>query len=1173
MPSPVSFLELYLQRHAPRLDSASRLPDWLKSALWAFAGAALTVLLVLGWPWLPLGSLSAVVLVILALCGGACGWLLVRVLELRMQLGHERERNDLLQQFADAWMHSSGSRLEDLSADGRLLAMSASGQRAMEIDSFERLRGSDWFGVWGEAERGAAREAFGKALAGTPARFSASCATLRGNLRWWDVLLMPISRGGRVESVLSLSWDVTESQQAARRLRQANEELGVLLENLQDGFFRLDNEARFIQVNGKAEELLRRSRADLLGHCIWDRFPEAARSELRSAFQDVQLLRIPRRFETYFAAFNSWYRVSAYPRASGISVFLSNITRDVNELQTSQTAEARLRLAQEVGGYADWEFDLVKRELTLSQQALALIDGQLQDSVIDQPALLRVMHPDDRLKFVSAMLDLTEGGRSINLLVRIARHAGHSQRWGHFQCAGVVIFPQARPGGVLVGSIQDVTVQQEREAQLVEAEAFTRSILDAIPQAICVLDGQTRMLASNPAWQLDTTLAGPDALVGGLTEAGAEQAGYLDHCRRMAAAGSAPAQQMVEGLEALTEEIGEPFDFHYAAHVAEHRRFFHVSVVRVSGASRRLLVLHRDVTETARLQQALCEQLQRFQQLVEFLPHVFWVFDIRSQRLDYVSPAFARLWGRPADALFDSADSWIALVHPEDRCLAIAFHDEVIEQGRSGEVEYRSLNAAGEQLWIRNRAFPYLDADGQVERVIGIAENITEAHSYREQLYAAAHFDALTGLPNGFMFRQRVTAQCNQSPENGSFMVLVISIDRLRWVQQCLGQQTRDQLAPQIVERATAALQGRGFLASLDGDELGLLLSREEERRLCQTLIEDLIKAMATPFQADCEAIKLGAKVGVAMYSDDGNTAEMLLKNARAAAFTAQQTPDCCFSYFNKGLLEQSLDSLKLEAELERALRAEEFVVYYQPKINLRERCLSGAEALLRWRHPEHGLVSPLRFIPLLEATGLIVPVGLWCIDQSLGQLAAWRRSGLEGFTVAVNLSIKQIQPSLITEVADALARHGIEPQYLELELTESMMHEEHRLSEVVAGLKALGVRLAVDDFGTGYSTLGSLRTLAPHTLKIDRSFLKDMAVLASDQAIVQSVIDMAHALDITVVAEGVENGKQLSILERLDCDEVQGFLFSPPVDAAAFAQRFVCGELSGRWREECFVC
>jgi diguanylate cyclase (GGDEF)-like protein/PAS domain S-box-containing protein len=1174
MSSPATFIEHYLLRHGSAADPA-RYPAWLASALWALAGALLLPLLIVGSPWLDMADGRILVLLVLASAGAANGWLLREWLVQRRRLSGLSEQAQLLAQFGDLWVHSQGSCLEDIAPDGRLLAMSPAGQRAMQLEDFEQLRHGDWFGLWAEPERAQVRTAFARALGGERTRLSASCATPGGIPTWWDILLVPVLLHGKVISVLCLSWDMTESRRTARRLATLNEEREALLENLQEGFYRLDRSARFVEVNGRAEELLCQPRSALLGMCIWDVLPDAARSELRPALQDVMLLGIPRRFEMYLGSLDRWFRVSASPRAGGVSVLLSDITSDVQVLQASQAAGARLRLAQEVGGFADWEFDLANRELMLSERALQIIDGPLHQSRLDQATLLRNIHPDDRLRFVSAMLDLNEGGRSLNVMVRIARStilADGNDQWGYFQCSGVVIFPQARPHGLLVGSIHDVSAQQHREAQLVAAEAFTRSIIDALPQAICVLDAQARIIASNPAWNNDAEQASADALLGlpiGSDEAPVD---YLTFCRSRAARGVMPAQQMVEGLEALVEDIGGPFSFHYAAQVGEQRRFFHVSVLRLSRTERRMLVLHEDVTETARLQQELFSQLQRFQEMVEFLPHVYWVFDTATQQLSYVSPAFTRLWGMPTDELLRDPLAWLDLVHPDDRHLATRHHEKALIDLLPAETEYRSCTASGDILWIRNRTFPFANAEGVVERVVGIAEDVSEARMYRDQLYTAAHFDALTGLPNSVMFHQRVAAQCVQAQENGSFLVLVMAIDRLHWVQQCLGQQVRDELIPQVVERTVETLAGNGFVASLSGDELAILLSREQERSQCLQLIESLLLAMAQPFHAGGQSIRLGAKFGLAHYCEDGNDPDTLLKNARAAVYSAQKNQDCGYSFFNKSLLEESLDSLKLEVELERAVRDQEFVVYYQPQIDLRRRRLCGAEALLRWQHPQHGLVSPLRFIPLLEASGLIVTVGLWCVDQALSQLAAWRKNGLTDFTVAVNLSIKQMQPGLVPAIADALHRHAIEPQYLELELTESMMHEEEKLRDVVSALRALGVRLAVDDFGTGYSTLGSLRTLAPDTLKIDRSFIQQVINVPSDQAIVQSVIEMAHALGIRVVAEGVEGADQLMLMEKLSCDQVQGFLFSQPIDARAFADRFISRQSKARWQKECFA-
>ena len=1203
-----------------------------------------------------------------------------KVARLKTRLKQQHIHNHLLAQFSSILTQSPDVCLKEIDLSGRLLSMNDQGRLLMEVCNSEQVHGANWLSFWKDEWAQKARQAFDQACLGMPGRFVGQCDTLNGTSKWWDVLVLPVrGQQGQIETILAFSWDITEAQRNAAKLKNTHDEFDALLNNLDEGMYRLDQEWRFIQVNEMAEVLLRRTRKELLGAYIWDLYPEDEDRELGSAYRDVMYSGFPRHFEFYFRPFQQWHRVSAYPRPNGITVFFSNITSDVASVQQSQTTETRLRLAQEIGRFADWQFDLASRELMLSEQAIQLLNISMEAGGSHQDELMKHLHPDDRLGLVSALLDLTEGKASLSVSLRL-RHVGRSGVWRNFQFAGVVLRPKAHPQGLLVGCMQDVSLQKHREQRLIQAEAFTRSILDALPQLVCVLDEAGTVITVNQAWTqfIDTHPAQWD-----WPDAGTN---YLTFCAGMAGRDGAVAQTILAKLQSLLDGEGDPFSLEFKMDLGDEVRVFKMFALLMDTEQKQLLIVHEDVTETARLQRTLNTQAQRlkliyegssdglwewipqrkalylserfieligsipdehqpfpqwlieqthpdetealvsmlechlvhdapfdielrlqtamgwhwfrirgkaeregdvlvrfagslmdidfqrdllaqlqesearFREMVEYLPHVFWVYDISKEKVSYVSPAFQKIWGHSPELLYENATQWISLVHQDDQPLVERFHQEVIWHHRSAEVEYRSADANGKLLWVRNKAFPFPNAQGEVARIVGIAEDITEARTYQEQLYAAAHFDSLSGLPNRVMFHKRLEEQCVQAGKgNREFSVLFIGLDRIKWVQQCLGQRIRDELVNQVSERFQTVLGARGYLANLASDEFAVLLSREEEMAHVHDVIKALLQSLDEHFLLATESIRLTGCIGVAQYPLDGDTAEQLIKNANAAVYAVQKSGRNGYQFFNQGLLKHSFDTLKLEAELSRAIDQNEFVLYYQPKVDMANQQVCGAEALIRWEHPAHGLLSPLRFISLLEETGLIVPVGLWCIDQALAQLAEWQSRGLGHFVVAVNLSLRQLQPDLCEQVRASLERHVIEPGCLELELTESIMPEAgSESSAIINDLKTLGVRIAVDDFGTGYSTLGSLRSFVPDTLKIDRCFLNEMASNASDRAIVKSVIEMAHALSMTVVAEGVESLEQQRLLEELHCDQMQGFLISPPVDAVIFEEKHI---------------
>ncbi|MDR8016821.1 sensor domain-containing protein [Ectopseudomonas guguanensis] len=1196
----------------------------------------------------------------------------------RQALRRETGRAQRLYQLCASLAQAPGTCLQELDPSGRLLTSCESVAVPLGMRSDGGSAESNWLAWWQNGTQSRASRALRQAQAGIPAGFTGCRLDREGRQSWQEVLLMPVSAAqGHVQSLLVLCTDISDLRQSHVDLHNSRRQLSSLLDNLNDGFCQLDANGRFLQANARAKVLLNQG-GELVGECLWELHPMLLKGELSEVFMEVLHAGIPRRIELHLPGLGAWYRLHAYPGTDGIAVLFSNIDAEVTARQHHQTTEARLRLTQEIGRFADWQLELSDQVLTLSSQALQLLGLPMDIIGNHQDALLELLHPEDRLTFVSALLDLTEDKTALSLLVRL-RDTQHSGHWRDFQFAGLLLQGQARQVGLLIGCMQDVTDQQQRERRLIEAESFTRGMIDSLPQLIGVLDDQGRIVTTNQAWNafLEDYPQTPLWAEIGTDYLALSRAAVLEH--------NAP-ELLLHGLEALLDGTGSPFELDYRITLADGEvRSFHLSVLLMEQEHQRLLVVFEDVSDKAQLnaaldaqaqrlrlvhegtndglwewmpgsgelylsarfveligrdladcrdfphwlldhahpddgpalrdalqshfqqsapfdielrlahpegwrwfrargkaqwengtlvrfagslmdiglQRELCAQIQaseaRLREMVEVLPHVFWVYDVGRARIDYVSPALEKIWGLPAEQLYQDERLWLQLVHPDDLQQAERFHRRALQEHRPAEAEYRSLNACGDLLWIRNRAFPTRGEDGRVVRVVGIAENITEARSYRDKLRAVANVDSPSGLPNQAIFRKRLQLQCSLAQRNQQcFTVLFVSLDRLKWVQQCLGQQARDEIIRQVGQRLRLTLDGRGYLACLGDGEFGLSLLANERGREDQAIIQALLRSLSAPFQLEGESLTLRASIGAARFPEHGSQAEQLIRNTNAAVYATQRSGIYGCQFFHEGLLQQNQDTLQLEADLQRALEQQEFELYYQPKLCLRDQRLCGAEALVRWNHASHGLVAPLRFVHLLEDTGLIVPLGLWCIESALAQLAAWREQGLEGFVIAVNLSLKQLQPELPGQVRRLLRRYAVAPGCLELELTESTMHDEPAGAIVVNQLKSLGVRIAVDDFGTGYSNLGNLKSFVPDIIKIDKGFLRDMVTDAADQAIVRGVIDMAHALHMTVVAEGVECIEQKRLLERLHCDQIQGYLLSPPVDATTFEREFI---------------
>lgn len=426
----------------------------------------------------------------------------------------------------------------------------------------------------------------------------------------------------------------------------------------------------------------------------------------------------------------------------------------------------------------------------------------------------------------------------------------------------------------------------------------------------------------------------------------------------------------------------------------------------------------------------------------------------------------------------------------------------------------------------------------------------------QEQLSYLAYYDALTGLANGKLFEDRLTQFMQVcKTDQHHVAVVLINVDRFAQLNDALGRRAGDEVLKKIAKRLGESLQGAFSLARISGATFAIAIADLNHGTDVARILEQQIFAPLGPaLRMEQQEVRISARAGLALFPGDGQSAEVLFKHAEVALKNAK-TSNARYAYYAPAMNAAHSARLELETELQHALDTQQFDVYFQPRVDLASGRIVSAEALIRWCHPQRGMVSPVSFIPLAEETGLIVPIGLWVLNRVCAQQAAWLRQGLEVVPVAVNLSAMQFKHgSMLEAVRDALGAHGLAPKHIEFELTESMvMNDPDEAAFYLKALKDLGTRLALDDFGTGYSSLAYLQRFPFDFVKIDRSFISNITSNPSDAAIVTAVIALAHSLHLRVVAEGVETEGQLRFLRKLRCDEMQGYFFSPAVPAPAF--------------------
>jgi diguanylate cyclase (GGDEF)-like protein len=422
-----------------------------------------------------------------------------------------------------------------------------------------------------------------------------------------------------------------------------------------------------------------------------------------------------------------------------------------------------------------------------------------------------------------------------------------------------------------------------------------------------------------------------------------------------------------------------------------------------------------------------------------------------------------------------------------------------------------------------------------------------------QRLAHLAQFDALTGLPNRTLLQDRLAQTIVQSRRKRWHAgALFVDLDRFKLINDTLGHHQGDALIRQVGERLLECVRPGDTVGRISGDEFAVVLADMARPDDAALVAQKVLDTLARPFDLGGNEAYISASIGIAAFPEDGEEAETLLKNADIAMYRAKESARNCYRFFTAEMNQRTVAKVQLNTDLRRAIERNEFTLHYQPKVDLADGGLRGLEALLRWNHPQRGMVSPGEFIPALEDSGLILPVGEWVIGEACAQLRRWRDAGRVIVPVAVNLSPKQFRRGDLDRIIrDLLARHGLDADLLELEITEScLMEDPEDAVRVMHSLRAAGLRISIDDFGTGYSSLSYLTRLPLSALKIDRSFVRDAGDSAEAASIVRAVIDMAQNMRFTVIAEGVETEQQVAFLREHGCDQAQGYFFGRP-DAA----------------------
>jgi diguanylate cyclase (GGDEF)-like protein/PAS domain S-box-containing protein len=576
-----------------------------------------------------------------------------------------------------------------------------------------------------------------------------------------------------------------------------------------------------------------------------------------------------------------------------------------------------------------------------------------------------------------------------------------------------------------------------------------------------------------------------------------------------------------------------------------------------SGDAYIIAAISRDISGRLASENALRESEERFRSLTQLSTDIYWEQDDQFRFTSMSGTGSERVNALTLQSIIGkkrweqnyvnmTADAW-------------AEHIALLEVHKPfRDMELCRLDETGKKIWISISGEPVFDSSGVFRGYRGVGKDISERKQDEERIHFLANHDALTSLPNRAMFNDVLNlAIQNARRYKRNFAVLFIDLDRFKNINDTLGHEAGDRLLQEMGARLTQTVRASDVVARLGGDEFVVLVQEVSEAKQVEAVARKVLFTLVKPMVIQRQECRVTASIGICMFPAEAQDEHALMKNADIAMYRAKEDGKNTYKFYSEEMNVHSFERLALETSLRRGLERSEFVLHYQAKLDLHTGKINGVEALVRWQHPDLGMVPPAQFIPLAEETGLIVPLGKWVLHTACAQSVAWLREGLPPLSMAVNLSARQFaDEDLVKDIAAALESTGLQPELLELELTESMVIQNtERAGRVLAEIKKMGVRLAIDDFGVGYSSLTHLKRFPIDTLKVDRSFIRDLPQNAEDKALTEAIIAMGKSLNLTVVAEGVETQEQQTFLRDRACDEMQGFFFSKPIPSGEFAE------------------
>lgn len=688
------------------------------------------------------------------------------------------------------------------------------------------------------------------------------------------------------------------------------------------------------------------------------------------------------------------------------------------------------------------------------------------------------------------------------------------------------------------------------EAKLTAEKEFSDAAIRSMPGAFFLFDRDARMVRWNQSFQDTVGYAAAELIDMHALDfiASHDRASIAGEMRRIF---DENKEVSIEALMRLKTGVEIPYLFHGRAVTIGNKRY--------------CVGVGRDMSERIRVEHEMREAKERLDLALLGSSLAMWDWDLVTNTIYFNEGWSALLGAAPQESVVRGEDVLAWTFVDDQEKMRAALRHAVKGEDNEFNCEYRIPDVDGNWMWLHTRgAVTERDQNRVARRMTGTSANITKRKIAEERAEFLATRDPLTGLPNRMLVNDRLEQGiANAARKNGQLAFMFIDLDRFKTINDSLGHDVGDELLKRVAARLSACVRVSDTVARLGGDEFAVILEnlQSNDQEGAQNVAEKMIASLASPIMINNQHLNTSCSIGISLYPDDGADPQTLMKHADVAMYDAKAKGRNNYQFFSHEMNAKAQERLAVENYLRLALRRNELVVYYQPRISFKTGKLTGMEALIRWNHPRHGLVLPGKFINVAEDAGLIVPIGEWVMETAFAQLADWQKKTSLDLRLAVNLSVGQMLDGerLMRAVQSTAKAVNLDTRCLELELTESMLLKNSEdTAKLLMRLGDLGIHIAIDDFGTGYSSLSYLKQLPVDTIKVDSSFVRDIGTDPNDEAIIRAIIAMTHSLKLNVVAEGVEREDQYCVLRDLNCDEYQGFLCSPALPAAEFEAKFL---------------